>query len=292
MLVATKIGVPGTRKRRGQAMVEYIIVLPVLLMLVLGAIQFALLYQIKSTLNYATFLGARQGALKNAKSNSIKDGIASGLTPLFTFSPDAGGLLKGRAIAMIEVFNPLTAKLEVLNPTSKALEDFGIDDPDGSGVKVIPNDNLFYRCSGSSPCNGTTGGKSGLTIQDANVLKIRVTYCAKMIVPLANATIYALVNGIEGTRNLTTEFFSTTPKVATSPNMCSQLKDKFGGKVQSVVDAGAAVGVDFSFLTGMLQTVSDTLNGTTIPLLDWGIGGYRIPVVSEAVIRMQSPAKL
>lgn len=282
---------PNARRVYGQAMVEYIIVLPVLLMLVLGAIQFALLYQVKSTLNYATFIGARQGALKNAKTNSIKDGIASGMTPLFTFSPDVSGLLRGRAIAMVEVFNPLTMKLEVLNPTSKAMTDFGIDDPDGSGVKVIPNDNLFYRCSGD-PCTGTMGGESQMTIQDANVLKIRVTYCAKMIVPLANATIYALVNGIEGTKNLTTEFFSTNPKVATSPNLCSQLKDKFGGKVQSVVAAGAAVGVDFSFLTTMLQSLSDTLAGGTIPVLDWGIGGYRIPVVSEAVIRMQSPAKL
>jgi len=288
---ATKALLVNGRLLHGQAMVEYIIVLPVLLMLVLGAIQFALLYQVKSTLNYATFIGARQGALKNAKTNSIKDGIASGMTPLFTFSPDASGLLRGRAIAMVEVFNPLTMKLEVLSPTDKALADFGIDDPDGSGVKVIPNDNLFYRCSGD-PCTGTMGSSSGISIQDANVLKIRVTYCAKMIVPLANATIYALVNGIEGTKNLTTEFFSTAPKVATSPNRCSQLKDQFGGKVQSVVAAGAAVGVDFSFLTTMLQTLSDTLAGGTIPLLDWGIGGYRIPVVSEAVIRMQSPAKL
>ena len=279
-----------TRGLHGQAMVEYVIVLPVLLMLVLGAIQFALLYQVKSTLNYATFIGARQGAFKNAKSNSIKDGIASGMTPLFTYSPDVSGLLRGRAIAMIEVFNPLTMKMEVLNPTSKAVDDFGVDS-DGSGAKAIPNDNLFYRCSGD-PCVGTEGGTSHVTIQDANILKIRVTYCAKMIVPLANATIYALVNGIEGTKNLPTEFFSTNPKVATSPNMCSQLKDKFGSKVQSVVAAGSAVGVDFSFLTDLLQTLSDTLNGATVPLLDWGIGGYRIPVVAEAVIRMQSPAKL
>ena len=288
---ASKSAVLHTSRWQGQAMVEYIIVLPVLLMLILGAIQFALLYQVKSALNYATFIGARQGALKNAKTNSIKDGIASGMTPLFTFSPDASGLLRGRAIAMVEVFNPLTMKLEVLNPTDKALKDFGIDDPDGSGVKVIPNDNLFYRCSGD-PCTGTMGSTSGISIQDANILKIRVTYCAKMIVPLANATIYALVNGIEGTKNLTTEFFSTAPKEATSPNLCSQLKDRFGGNVQSVVAAGAAVGVDFSFLTTTLQSLSNALNGATVPILDWGMGGYRIPVVSEAVIRMQSPAKL
>lgn len=277
-------------KARGQAMIEYIIILPALLMLVLGAIQFALLYQVKSTLNYATFLAARQGALKNAKTNSIKDGLAAGMTPLFTFSPDVGGLLKGRAIAMIEVFNPMTTKLEVLNPTKQAMDDFGIDNPDGSGGKIIPNDTLTYRCSGD-PCVGAPGPTSNISIQDANVLKIRVTYCAKLIVPLANVTIYSLVNGIEGTKNLTTEYFSTNPQTATTPNMCSQLKDQLGQKVDSISDAGAKFGLDFSFLSDLLDQVSNALSSAVVPGLDWGIGGYRIPVTAEAVIRMQSPVK-
>ena len=59
-------------------MVEYLIIFPALLLLILGAIQFALIYQAKFTLNYATFMAARQGALKNAKMTSIKDGLAGG----------------------------------------------------------------------------------------------------------------------------------------------------------------------------------------------------------------------
>jgi len=173
------------RHAGGQAIVEYIIILPVLLMLVLGTVQFALLYQIKSTLNYAVFVGARQGALKNASSNAIKDGIAAGMTPLFTFGPDMVSMLKGRAIAMIEVFNPLTMEVSVLSPTKKMADDFAIDDPEDTAAtktkRVIPNDNLTYRPT-------TLGGSSKLNIQDANLLKIRVTYCAKMIVPLANVT--------------------------------------------------------------------------------------------------------
>lgn len=266
-------------------MTEYIIILPVLLMLVLGAVQFALLYQIKSTLNYAVFVGARQGALKNGKTNSIKDGIAAGMTPLYTFEPDMGSMLKGRAIAMIEVFNPLTTKLEVLSPTDKAVEDFGIDDPESTAAtkpKIIPNDNLTYRPTDA-------GAKSGINIQDANLLKIRVTYCAKLVVPLANVTIYSIVNGIEGVKNLANEWYAESPNTAKTPNDCSQLKDRFGGKVDSVSEAAGSIGIDLSFVSSALTSVSDALAGLTVPGLDWGLGGYRIPVTAEAVVRMQSP---
>jgi hypothetical protein len=40
-----------------------------------------------------------------------------------------------------------------------------------------------------------------------------------------------------------------------------------------------------------LNDISSALAGATVPGLDWGIGGYRIPVTAEAVVRMQSPAR-
>src|SRR6185503_18117343 len=63
----------GRPSQSGQAMVEYLIVFPSLLLVILGAVQFALLYHVKNTLQYATFAAARQGSLKNAQMNSIKD---------------------------------------------------------------------------------------------------------------------------------------------------------------------------------------------------------------------------
>lgn len=293
---------------RGQAMVEYLIIVPMLLMLVMGAIQFAMLYQIKSTLNYATFMAARQGALKNAKVNAIKDGLAAGMTPLFTVfaippqtdPTPALALLRGRTIAMVEVFNPMTTQIEVLSPVDAAYADF---DPDGAG-KTIPNDNLTYRCVGEKPCVADVGKTSKITIQDANILKIRVTYCAQLIVPLANATIYALANGIEGTKTLATEMFSTAPKIAKTPNYCSQLKDKFAKPVasitaalQGVTDAAKVVGVTVdttslqSGLNSLVSELSKKVAGLHLPSpFNWNLGGYRIPVTAEAVIRMQSPA--
>lgn len=281
---------PKRRSHRhlGQAMVEYLIIFPALLMLVLGAIQFALLYQIKSTLNYATFMAARQGALKNAKSTSIQDALAAGMTPLFTFSPDLSGLARGRAIAAIEAFNPMTTNVAILSPTTNTADDFGVPDPADSNKRLVPNDNLQYRDA------TVLGAKTGLNIQDANLLKIRVTYCAKLIVPVVNVMIYSLVNGITGTVVGTGEFFgdAAVSKTATTPNMCSQLKDKYGEKVNSIVEAASNfAGIDASFLNSTLNDISSFVSGFTVPGLDWSIGGYRIPVTAEAVMRMQSPAR-
>ncbi|HTH39988.1 MAG TPA: TadE/TadG family type IV pilus assembly protein [Rhodocyclaceae bacterium] len=273
------------RRGRGQALVEYIIILPTLLILVLGAIQFALLYRVKSTLNYATFIGARQGALKNASSLSIKDGIAASMTPLFTYKDDIPSLLKGRAISMIEVFNPLTMKVEVLSPTKKMADDFGIADPTNPDSKrLIPNDNLTYRPT-------TEGGSSGINVQDANLLKIRVTYCAKLVVPLANVTIYSLVNGIKGVTNLANEWFAESNTIPTTTNMCSAIDDRVEDKASTVLEYAQKLDIDTSALTNGLTTLTDKLSGFTIPGLDWSLGRYRIPITAEAVVRMQSPAR-
>jgi hypothetical protein len=79
--------------------------------------------------------------------------------------------------------------------------------------------------------------------------------------------------------------------VATTPNSCSQLKDQFGSKLNAINDAAGAVGADLGFISSALTTVSNALSGATIPVLNWTIGGYRIPVTAEAVVRMQSPMR-
>lgn len=209
-------------------MVEYLIILPVLLLLVLGMIQFALIYQAKSTLNYATFMGARQGALKNANMFSVMDGVAGGMTPLFMRTTDAAAiqdLAKARIVAAIEIFNPLTAKVEILSPTQEAFDEFMVDGE-------IPNDNLMYRSSDA-------GKESGMSIQDANLLKVRVTYCVKLVVPFVDRVIYALTTGIQGVQNLANKSF-TDSTVEENPNLCSTVsspKASLRREVQSLTDA-------------------------------------------------------
>lgn len=82
--VVHPISCPSTRN--GQAMVEFLIVLPVMLMLVMGILQFALIYQAKITLNYAAFQTARAGSLNNASIDAMQLTFASNMAPIYTSS--------------------------------------------------------------------------------------------------------------------------------------------------------------------------------------------------------------
>ncbi len=176
------------RYQTGQAIAEYIYVFPILALLILGAIQFGFIYQTKATLNYATFSATRQGALNNGAMSSITDGLISGLMPLFAHSSSTGGarnldLLKNAwKLASDQVTNPKLTVITIVNPTLPALNAYKGASDSGS---EIPNDNLMYRPT------TVTGGN--MNIQDANLLKVRVTYCYKMAVPILNKLIYNLI---------------------------------------------------------------------------------------------------
>ena len=276
----------GRRLDSGQAIVEYIIIFPVLLILIMGAIQIALIYQAKFTLNYAAFMGARQGALKNANLNSIKDGVAAGLAPLFmrwdgSGAPGLVDLSKARVISTIEVFNPMTAKVEIISPTKQAYDDI-VAVTKGT---EIPNDNLMYR----------SGSGDGMSIQDANLLKIRVTYCVKLVVPFVNRMIYSLVNGIEGVKNLANEFF-WTPAYTPPPSnalLCNSLSNLYATARQEINSISGSSIPGMSTVQSLANDFINLLPTTfpTLPFLNWNIGGIRIPVTAEAIVRMQSPVQ-
>ena len=266
----------GKNNRRGrgsgQALVEFLIIYPTLLLLVLGAFQFALVYQAKLTLNYATFMAARQGALKNGKSTSIKDGLAAGMTPLFaTNKDDYGDLIKARAIAAIEVFNPLNTRITVLSPTANAYNAHKADSDSGT---EIPNDNLMYR---------PTTVKGGMSVQDANILTIEVTYCTRLIVPIINKVIYSLYFGFVGEQVLAGEYYSGA---AVPTNLAGKRCADVNDQIQSLVNLLASYVPGGS---GFLSGFSFPAIPTTIPGLNWNVGGYRIPITSTATVRMQSP---
>jgi hypothetical protein len=224
------------RRVRGASMVEFIIVLPVLLLLCLGIVQLGLLYQAKSTLDYATLQAARAGALDHGRKEAMRSGLARGLAPLFTHSSGLVGQQQGLLYAStIELVKPGACQIDVINPTPAALQDFGrTGEYPGATNREIPNDTLSFR-------NTTPGPNSGLSIQDANLLKIRVTFCYAMYVPFANRTIFSLMNAIDDLYS-TGEPGNGLPR---SPNSCYAL-----------------------------STVE---------------GSWRIPLQSEAIVRMQTP---
>jgi len=172
------------KQHNGQSMTEFIIVMPVLLILIFGGFQFALIYHAKITLNYATFLAARSGAVANGHMGVMENALARGMAPLYTHCEEIEEVKRARNKVQDEIRNGF-GRIEIINPLPAAFTDFKpISAPNSD--RYIPNDNLMYRST-------ATTGSSGINIQDANVLKIRASYCYPMYVPYVNTLIKTLL---------------------------------------------------------------------------------------------------
>jgi len=177
-------------KSFGQAMVEFLIVLPILLMLLLGILQFAFIYKTKITLNYAAFEAARAGSLKNAQIASMKNGFASAMAAEYTHDDTSDAYIVGRQVVRQQIEDGYV-DIRLINPNPESFASHGYDsdvDMDGDDVAdgvrtIIPNDNLMYR---DSKVIGTQ------SLQDANLLKVHVGYCYELYVPFVNRIIWAM----------------------------------------------------------------------------------------------------
>ena len=209
------------------------------------------------------------------------DGVASGMTPYFMrtaigATPNSADLSKARRIATIEIFNPNSTEIRILNPTPEAMDAFV---PLSEMMNEIPNDHLMYRVA--------NGG--GMSIQDANLLKIRVTYCVKLVVPFVDRIIYGVTAGIQGVRQLTNESFAGTAE--TNGNSCTGINQKFGqSNMPTIIDKTLIDGVTQK-VYGQAVNPDPTGNFPTNEQLLWNVGGRRIPITAEAVVRMQSPVR-
>jgi Flp pilus assembly protein TadG len=154
-------------------MTEFIIVTPIILLLLFGAFQFALIYHAKTALNYAAFEAARFGAVSNARKTEMENAFARAMAAIYTHDDTPNDVICARETVRKEIESGFV-NIEVVNPTMEAFDQLGID---ADGDVVIPNDNLKYRSAVTA---------SGMTIQDANLLKIRVGYCYPLYVPYIN----------------------------------------------------------------------------------------------------------
>lgn len=192
---------------RGQAMVEFVVIASVLLLLIMGTIQFAMIYQAKITLNYAAFETARAGSLNNARMWAMELAFARAMAPLYTtpYVKESGGTCRsefelGRfegANVALELSNVKCAREHVRDMLAEGnarilLVNPGPDSFDGDnavtehGRTFIPNDNLMYR-------SAFPDALSGQSVQDANLIKVHIGYCFELLVPLVDRLINRMV---------------------------------------------------------------------------------------------------
>lgn len=180
------------RYQRGQSATEFIIIAPVIFMLVFGCLQFALIYQAKTTLNYAAFNAARIASVNGATLTSVRRGFVIGMAPFYTTDnnsfnvTDAVGIVDG-------LVGTGYVKFDRINPTRLAFLEFGEDDAE-TGWKKIPNDNLMYR--------DAKPGASRVNIQDANLLKLQITFCYHMSFPVIRVAVREAIRAYNIGHNL------------------------------------------------------------------------------------------
>ena len=183
---------PQQRLQEGQAMVEMVVVIFTVLLLLLGILQFALVYNAKSVLNYATFEAARMGAVNHGSPEAMKYALAQKLaaarpSPANTQLLDSAyaRLQASQALMIEEIESNENVCIERISPMASSGHWGAV--ASGSGYdQEIPNSHLLYR-------ENTPDSGQGISIQDANLLKIRVTYCHPLVVPVISTTIKRLM---------------------------------------------------------------------------------------------------
>ncbi len=182
----------STFRQRGASLVEFVLIVPVLLLIVLGTIQTALAFHAKSNLNHAVFQAARAGSVSHAVPEAMFDALARALVPYFGGGATTVELAQRLASVKADLAQG-SARLEILSPTSRSFDDYSSPELArrfGGGRRVIPNVNILnMQCPRDRPgCpSDPASNASGQTLQDANLLALRVTYGipASKQVPLA-----------------------------------------------------------------------------------------------------------
>jgi hypothetical protein len=164
-------------------MVEFhVVALLGLLPMCLGALQMALLMVENHHLDHAAFLAVRHGAVFHGDLGEVRRAYTRAATTLFIGSDtplDSANVVPRVALAYAAATADITAfsRLRLLAPTVHAGRDFAVR---RNGRQVIPNDALEHRST-------VPGARSGVSIQQANVLRVEFVYCRPLIVPFAGA---------------------------------------------------------------------------------------------------------
>jgi hypothetical protein len=165
--------------QRGATLVEFVVVAPTLLFILLNLIQYGLLFHAKGQLNYAAFEAARAGTVANADPAAIRAAFTRAMTGYYGGGKSTAELAKSYARAAAD---SAAIRIEILSPAKESFDDYhspALAKKLKTSARAIPNDNLaFIKCPMDRPgCNkDPKTNQSGQTLLDANLLKLRITY--------------------------------------------------------------------------------------------------------------------
>ncbi len=234
--------------RQKGSLSEFAIAVPILLGIGLATLQVSFIYHGKTTLNYATFEAARTGATHNARVDRMRHELGLRLAPLLGGDGSADKAAAAIVRSRLMVGDPLRTRIEIINPTLAAFDDWGVEELD-SGRRIIPNSHLRHQ-------GNEIGNASGLSIRDANILKIKVKYGFDLKVPLVGRALALAMRAIDPDNHYYYEQNQIPlTAVATVRMQSSAWKDEIEQAEASMAEAQVA---DDEAATGNTSPVADT----------------------------------
>lgn len=187
-------------RQRGASLVEFAVVGPILTLIGLTLVQYGMLFFAKSQINHASFLAARAGSTGNASLEAVRKSYGVALAPLYGGGQSPGELAQAQAAAAADV--AAFTRIELLNPTRESFDDWhssALQARLNESRRVIPNghQDLPRDGGGNNRSQTGVGAGSGQTIQDANLLKLRVTHGYEMRVPVVAGIYRAYLNWMD-----------------------------------------------------------------------------------------------
>jgi outer membrane protein OmpA-like peptidoglycan-associated protein/Flp pilus assembly protein TadG len=167
--------------QKGASLVEFVVVAPTLLFMMLGIVQAGMVFHAKSNLNYATFEAARAGSVGHGNVNTIRATFTRAMVGYYGGGRNAEEVAEATARATADI-TPTSLQIELLSPTKESFDDYAspkLAAKYSTKARVIPNNNLSaITCPvDKTSCNNNPKtNASGQTLSDANLLRIKLTY--------------------------------------------------------------------------------------------------------------------
>lgn len=165
-------------KQAGVSIVETMLILPIMLIVGFGIVHGGLVFQAQSNLEYAALMAARVGASKSINVTDMINEVEYRMRPTTSVEGDnANAIVDQRSKVRIEVLNPTVGMFYSCGRQPTYLS----DDCYSQTYCEIPYFGMQYldRADPANDCNGAS-------IQDANILRIRVTYTYDSKIPFLN----------------------------------------------------------------------------------------------------------
>jgi hypothetical protein len=156
----------GSSKKRGQAMVEFAIMLPIFLMALLCFIQLSLMIHARFMLQYAAFCAARASIVYNGDDSEMRRSAAWALSPYFERLQNANSTELENAWNQAQNELMMYGSIEIITPTD--------------AENLLKNGSSLKNTLGSNDRN----------------MRVRVSWNFPLMIPVANSLFSGFFNNV------------------------------------------------------------------------------------------------